>query len=754
MKPEIAHIHSGELSLAIARHVLAPDVMAIGGDFKNPKPVNSNNAERFEQTEPYILYFGKKLAADYPFEDLLITNHYHRLGNNTDRPYMPHIFPQSDYGYCGAGSVQFGFIGQRRAEYQAKLSECRLSVDSELNVIDVTFGSNCGCVDVTQRYLFDPHHDILRVKTWIKNKAHMPLVINWLPTLSMNLPGYVTHATFFNGRWSKEFKRNEFKITGGSYISQSNANKTSLYSAPLALASDSELEETRGQVFAFALAWSGSHRVIVDCLWEGSSQIQLGEQQSSAGLIVTPNETCELADALATYSAYGTNGISKRFQTYWKAQKEQCEGRESAKQRNPVVLNTWAALFFQHNREIALDLIDKAASLGIELICIDDGWFTNRNDDNAGLGEWIEDINKYPNGLGEIRERAKARGLKFGLWFEPEMVSPTSTIAKQHPDWVMGIADAPSMMKNGFDTQSLPQWRNQLCLDLSNPHAYEYIKGRLIHYIDTYSLDYLKLDNNRDMYPTTKGRDHTLNLYRLLSELRDLRPEMLIETSSSGGGRIDFGIMNLVDKFWLSDNDDPIDRAEMLKNVSIFYPISRTGSHVPGVKTNMSNRQLPNAIRVVAPMFGSFGFECNLMNCTETDLEQFKLGVEFYKQHRKHFADGCHAIEPQANSGIIVQSITDEFKSFSIVSVVRLEMTEFAYHRPIRISCLAPDMMYCVRISAILDPSVTRRIDCLQHWTHTGWKMSGSVLAEVGIRIPIAYANMAMLLEIKSLDRG
>lgn len=754
MIPDIAHIRSRGLSLAIARHVLAPDVMAVGGDFKNPTPVDGGTSPRYEGTEPYILYFGKRLPSDYPLQDLLITGHYHRLGNNTDRPYLPHIFPQRDYGYCGAGAAQFRFPEAGRAEYQPKLGNCAMLPSEDAASLQVSFGSSCGRIAVVQNYVFDRDHDVLRVKTTVTNTGDEPLLIDWLPSLSMNLPPVLTHATFFNGRWSREFRRNEFRLQGGSYVSQSNANKTSLYSAPLALASDSALQETQGQVFAFALAWSGSHRVVIDCLWEGSSQIQLGEQQGSAGLAVAPKATIALADALATYSDEGTNGISARFQRYWKLRKRRSLPSRSPDEENPIVLNTWAALFFRHDRDTVLGLIDRAAELGIELICIDDGWFANRHDDDAGLGEWIEDTGKYPNGLGEIRARARERGLKFGLWFEPEMVSPASPIAKHHPDWVMGIADAPGMTALTMAADQLPQWRNQLCLDLGNPQAYAYVRERLLHYIETYSLDYLKLDNNRDMYPTTRGRDHTLSFYRLLAELRTARPGMLIETSSSGGGRIDFGIMDLVDKFWLSDNDDPIDRAEMVRNVSIFYPVSQTGSHVPGVRTNMSNRQLPTAIRVVAPMFGAFGFECNLMACDERDLAQFKLAVAFYRAHRAHIAGGRHALEPQAGHGIIVQSITDEERSFSLVSIVRLVMTDFAYHPPIRISCLDPDRIYRVTISDILDPGITRRIDRLEHWRQTGWKMSGSVLADFGIRLPVAYANMATLLEIRSLEEG
>lgn len=753
MKPDIAQIHSNDLSFVIARHMLAPDVMVTGGDFKNPQPIDGHNSERYEETEPYILYFGKRLLPDYPLEDLLITNHYHRLGSNTDRPYLPHIYPQSDYGYCGgAGSVKLSIEGINSTKYQTKLSDCQLSTDDESNALEVIFGSSCGLFSIKQRYLFDLNHDILRVKTSVINMASTPLVIDWVPTLSMNLPAYVNYATFFNGRWSSEFKRNEYRIKGGSYISQSNANKTSLYSAPLALASDSKLNETRGQVFAFALEWSGSHRVVVDSLWEGASQIQLGEKHSSSGLVIPENDTVELADALATYSSLGTNGISQRFQKYWKSRKRRSDISNLPEHKNPIVLNTWAALFFQHNREIVLELIESASELGIELICIDDGWFADRRDDDAGLGEWIEDTEKYPGGLGEIRTRAKECGLKFGLWFEPEMVSPNSAIAKNHPDWVMGIVDAPNNKLQKVGTENLPQWRQQLCLDLSNAEAYNYIKDRLLHYVEKYRLDYLKLDNNRDMYPTTKGRDHTLKFYQLISELRDARPGMLIETSSSGGGRIDFGIMNLVDKFWLSDNDDPIERVEMVKNVSMFYPVSQIGSHVSGAKTNMSNRQLSSPIRVIAPMFGSFGFECNLANCDEPDLEQFKLGIGFYKKHRKHIAEGIHLIEPQLNTGIVVRSITDEEKKFSIVSAVRLEMTEFAYHPPIRISSLDRSTMYRITISDILDPALTRRIDRIDIWTNIGWKMSGNVLAEVGIRIPIAYANMAILLEIRTLE--
>ena len=276
----------------------------------------------------------------------------------------------------------------------------------------------------------------------------------------------------------------------------------------------------------------------------------------------------------------GLTELSHRFHDEWR------QRPQHPRRPRPVTLNTWEAVYFDHTLEKLTALADAAAGVGVERFVLDDGWFTGRRDDTAGLGDWFVDDAVWPTGLHPLVDHVTALGMEFGLWVEPEMVNPDSDLARAHPDWILrGRMSLP------------PAARQQQVLDLAHPEAYAYVAGRLHALLDEYPIAYLKWDHNRDLVDAGTGpggvarvREQTLAVYRLLDELKSARPGLEIESCASGGARVDLGILDRTDRIWTSDSLDPIERLANQRYTALVVPPELMGMHLTSPVVHSSGR--------------------------------------------------------------------------------------------------------------------------------------------------------------------
>ncbi|MBR1483183.1 MAG: alpha-galactosidase, partial [Ruminococcus sp.] len=308
----------------------------------------------------------------------------------------------------------------------------------------------------------------------------------------------------------------------------------------------------------------------------------------------------------------------------------------------PVLINNWEATYFDITEEKILAIAQKAKELGVEMFVLDDGWFKNRNDDNAGLGDWVPDAEKLPNGLDGLIAKINALGLDFGIWIEPEMVSEDSDLFRAHPDWAMAAPNRAPMMS-----------RNQLVLDLSRQEVHDYLFQTISNLLATYNIRYVKWDFNRpisDVYshsiPSPRQGEvahrYYLSLYRLYDRLTKQFPNVLFEGCAGGGGRFDAGMLAYSPQIWCSDNTDPISRLKIQYGTSFGYPACTVGAHVSASPNHQTGRKTPIHTRGVVAMSGTFGYELDLTRLSDEDCAEIRVQIERFKELEPIIHGGKH----------------------------------------------------------------------------------------------------------------
>lgn len=424
--------------------------------------------------------------------------------------------------------------------------------------------------------------------------------------------------------------------TGIQKIESSRGTSSPQHQPFLALA-DSTTDEFQGEVYAFHLVYSGNFAAQVEVEQYGSSRVQLGIQPETFEWCLAPEETFQTPEVVINYSNEGLNGMS---QTFHKVYQEQLVPISWQKLERPILLNTWEANYFDFKERDLLDQADLAKDTGIELFVLDDGWFGQRDDDTSSLGDWFENPAKLPQGIAGLAEKIQQKGMKFGLWFEPEMISKNSRLYEKHPDWVLQVPDYP-----------MTEGRRQLVLDLSQVVVQDYLIEVLSSYLATGKIDYIKWDMNRHLtevgslaFPAAQQKEishrYVLGLYRILETITKQYPDCLFENCSSGGGRFDPGMMCYMPQTWTSDNTDALCRSQIQAGYSYLYPPIMLGAHVSPVPNHQVGRKTSLHTRGLTAMSGNLGYELDLTSLSDNEKNEIIEQITFYKAHRFLFQFG------------------------------------------------------------------------------------------------------------------
>lgn len=554
--------------------------------------------------------------------------------------------------------------------------------------------------------------------------AAEPVHLDWLAAPVLPAPQLSDEMIDFAGRWCGEFQFSRTAWHPGIHARENRTGRTGHEHFPGLYIPCRGATNTGGEAYAFHYGWSGGHRMLAEELPDGRRQIQWGH---ATGTQTTAAKRFETAPLYVTYAAIGLNGCATAFQRHLRDRIVTWPKPDAPR---PVHYNCWEAVYFNHTLPELQDIATRAADLGAERFVLDDGWFGRRDDDTTSLGDWVIDARKYPDGLTPLIDHVHRLGMTFGIWFEPEMINEDSDAFRAHPDWVLG---APDQIRG----------RQQLVLNMALPAVRDYLYGRIATVLRDNAIDYIKWDHNRVL----PGPDaaQTRGTYALLDRLRSDFPDVEIETCASGGGRIDFGIMQRTQRVWLSDSNDALERLRIQHDAALFLPMAVTGSHVGPRHCHTSGRTLDITFRAWVAAQRHMGFEMDPRELTEHEAAVLRRVADWWKANRDwlHTADILR-LDSADPALIAEQQLAPDGNRFVVFAGKAATSTQIA-PRPVRLTGLDPDAMY--RIDLI-------NRDDLHHLSRgnpalkTGpLTVSGAYLMGHGITLPWSFPERMWVIE-------
>ena len=532
--------------------------------------------------------------------------------------------------------------------------------------------------------------DVIVRNAVLVNNCSQSVTINKLMSFSLDLPSTYFDIVTLSGSWIKEAHATRTPVSSGIYVNSSTVGASSNRHNPAFMLLGKRADEQHGSVYGFNLIYSGNHYSAIEGSPAGTTRVMSGINPHCFKWVLSPRESFEAPQAVMTYSAKGINKMAQNMHSF--VNNNIVRGMHKGKER-PVVINNWEAMMFNFNRQKIVALADKAKNLGIEMLVLDDGWFGARNNDRAGLGDWVVNTKKLPGGLKSLADAINKRGMKFGLWFEPECVNQDSDLYRAHPDWAIAV---PSR------TPSLG--RNQMVLDLTRKEVRDYIVNSVHSVLSSANIEYVKWDYNRhisDMYSATLENQgefyhrYILGLYEVLNRIfNQLHPEILFESCSSGGNRFDLGMLCYSPQIWTSDDTDPIERLDIQGGIFNFYPLSTVSAHVSMSPNAQTLRATPLSTRFNVACFGVLGYELDFADLTADELKQIKEQVEFYKAHRRTFQYGKFEFVPVDNPNQVSWQVKRDGEI--IAGLFQKKTSAFPYRDRLSVPCADPNKEYSV----------------------------------------------------------
>ncbi|HEY2706826.1 MAG TPA: alpha-galactosidase [Caulobacteraceae bacterium] len=680
---------------------------------------------------PVLAYWGERLADEADLASVRWLAERAVPHGMLDGGEVFDLFPEAARGFNGHPALE---VHRPSGEFLTQLAFERANAVPDgwrLHLRDALAG-----VEVELTITLDAATDVAEFRSRLVNRGTEPLAVYWMAPAALPMP--CDEVLYFDGRWAREFSTVRHRVLTGAWIKENRTGRTSHHAPPLAVVGSPGFDQTAGEVFGLHLAWSGNHRMLVERLRDGRLQAQAGELFLPGEMTLAAGEAYETPILYAARSVSGLNGLSDRFHPF--VRERIMGGRLRGKPR-PVHFNSWEAVYFRHDLDELKSLADLAASVGAERFVLDDGWFAGRNDDTTSLGDWRVDAAKYPDGLGPLIDHVRGLGLEFGLWVEPEMANAESDLLRAHPDWTLHAAG-----------RTQPLGRGQYVLDLSRPEVADNIFGQLDALLSAHAIGYLKWDMNRDLtHAASAGRPaahrQTLAVYALLDRVRAAHPSVEIESCASGGGRADFEILRRTDRIWTSDCNDPIERQQIQRGFSIFFPPEVMGSHVAAAANHTTGRRTSVELRALTALFGHMGIEADLRGFSARELAALKTWIALYKTHRALLHGGRVVRQAHADPNVIATMVTDETGAF--VSFAQLDTPALASPDPLRLAGLDPDARYSVRL---LNPpshpgGTMKRPPAIT--SGETFEASGTMLQTIGLPLPILRAGGIALFHLQ-----
>ena len=587
--------------------------------------------------------------------------------------------------------------------------------------------------------------DVLCIETTLTNAGTVVLQVEKLASGVVPVAAHLSEVGCFHGLWAHEYQWQRSAVGRGGWQMQNRQGRSSHESPPACFMLESSSGDASGQVVAAHLGWSGNHTFSLDPQASGCLLLQAGEWFAPGEVALTPGASMAVAPLYVSWSAQGINGVSQQLHQHARTQLLQWHTGTMAPR--PVHLNTWEAVYWSHDPAVLCELASRAAALGIERFVLDDGWFAGRPNDRSGLGDWWPDTDKYPHGLQPLIDHVLQLGMGFGLWLEPEMVNPDSELFRQHPDWAM---QTPG--------RSLQTSRYQLVLDLSRTEVSNYLFDKISALLTRHPISYIKWDMNRDLAQAQNAQGHTLYrlqvqaLYALLARLRQAHPAVEIESCASGGGRMDWGILQHSHRFWTSDNNDAVSRVSIQSGALRLFPPEILGAHVGPAPAHSTGRAQSMDFRCAVAFFGHMGVEADVRKLGAAEAQTLSRWIALHKQWRHVLHHGTFSQGTTAN-GVWWLVQTDQQ---AILGIFTLEHPQSLHHAPLRLPGFnaGASGMYRVRLLGRAGHERARGeapatwLDALQA---DGVQYCADELQHLGLSVPNMNPESALVFSLTTL---
>ncbi len=527
-------------------------------------------------------------------------------------------------------------------------------------------------LEVKLYYSVFEKEDVITRNVVVMNRSGENCHLGRVFSLCLDFAGGEFDLITLHGAWGRERNIYRREIGEGRQSIASVRGESSHQENPFMAIVDKTATEDAGRVYGINFVYSGNFFAQVERNQFGSIRTVMGIHPYRFSWKLQDGEQFTAPEAVMVYSPEGIGGMTRRFHDFYR--KHLIRGTWRDKKR-PVLINNWEATYFDFNTEKLWQIADKAAELGIEMLVMDDGWFGCREDDNTSLGDWFVNEEKLPGGLERLADGIRKRGLKFGIWMEPEMVSPDSELYRAHPDWILQHRN-----------REVSRGRNQYVLDIGRKEVRDEIYRRVYDVVKTSKADYVKWDMNRCLTNVAghMTRDdeqgmvyhkYVLGVYEMQDRLTKDFPELLLENCSSGGARFDPGMLYYSPQIWCSDDTDAIERLEIQRGTAMVYPLSTIGAHVSDCPNHATGRTAPFDTRGQVALFGTFGYELDVTKISEEQQEKIKEQVVLYHKYNDLIREGDYfrITSPADGRGYDCYTVVSKDKKQALLSFVRVD---------------------------------------------------------------------------------
>ncbi|MEY3561168.1 MAG: hypothetical protein RL068_320 [Actinomycetota bacterium] len=649
-----------------------------------------------------------------------------------DDPMYASLWRENSRGNTGHPAL----LGSRQGkDFSQKFVVTKVSQTNTSAVI--TAKDESAQLEITNSYEF-LGSGVIGITQTLTNLSAEPYQVNELSAF-MPLPEQVAESMDFTGRWVNERQVQRREIQPGLFVREEREGRSSHDYTIMQYAMTRGAGYQSGEVWGLGLMFSGNSKHLIERQQSGRTFIAAAELLLPGEVILDSGDSYQAPTIAAVYSDSGIDGTTNRVYGWLRSR----DAHPTNIRPRPLTLNVWEAVYFDHNLEKLSELAEVARQIGVERFVLDDGWFGSRRDDRQGLGDWQVSEDVWPEGLGPLIEKVKSCGMEFGLWFEGEMVNPDSDVYRSHPDWILKVSDRVP-----------PTGRRQHVLDITNPAAYAYLLGEVDKVLSTYDIAYIKWDHNKFLIdPASQDRPAVRNqtnaIYRLFDELKTRHPGLEIESCASGGGRIDLGMAQHVDRFWTSDCNDAADRQRIQRYTQFAIPPELLGSHIGPTKSHTTLRVHELSFRAVTALFGHAGLEWDITGCSPEELSHLKSWASYYKENRDLIHSGDMVRVDRSDDTSFVYGVVSKDKSRAIFAYAALGTQGGSRPTGIRFASLDPAKNY--RVKAVFPAGEPKYLQRAQVQWLEGVTLSGAALCSMGLRAPILFPDNAFLIEIEAI---
>ena len=533
-----------------------------------------------------------------------------------------------------------------KGKYSLKGLPAMFAKEDEAETLEIVLTDRVSGLKAHLLYGVFPHLDVITRAVRLENTGTAPVTVKKAMSMEMDYEYRELDAVHFYGRHVMERQMERTHLGHGNWSVGSIRGTSSHHHNPFVILCDRNTEETYGDCYGYALAYSGNFLFETEVDQVGHTRVAMGIHPYHFSWTLEQGESFETPEVIMAYSAEGFGKLSR---IYHDAYRSNLIRSKYTEQPRPILVNNWEATYFDFDADKIYHIAEEAKNIGLDMFVLDDGWFGKRDNDWCALGDWEVNEEKIKGGLPALAEKIHGLGLKFGLWVEPEMISEDSDLYREHPDWALTIPGRNPVRS-----------RNQLVLDFSRKEVVDGIFGQISAVLDNANIEYVKWDMNRSLMDVfsvmtkDQGRvmyDYVLGLYDFLDRMVNRYPDLLIEGCSGGGGRFDAGMLYYTPQIWCSDNSDAIDRLRIQYGTSFGYPVSAMGAHVSAVPNHQTGRITPLHTRGVVAMSGTFGYELDLLKLTEEEKDEVRSQIGEFRKYAPLIQNGRY------------YRLTDPFKS-------------------------------------------------------------------------------------------